>query len=117
MVCPIVEYASTVWFPYTKQNISLLEAVQRRATRIVFHEFSYSSSITSMLQQLGWPTLEQRRWISKAIMLYKILNNLVAISVDKYTAPNTNSTRGHPQQLRTVSCHTNVFLHSFSHQQ
>ena len=46
-------------------------------------------------------------------MLYKILNNLVAIPVDKYTIPNTNSTRGHPHRLRTVSCHTNVFLHSF----
>ena len=65
-----------------------------------------------MLQKLGWPTLEQRRWISKAIMLYKILNNLVAIPADKYTTPNNNCTRGHPQRLRTVSCYTNVFLHS-----
>ena len=55
MVRPIVEYANTVWSPYTKQNTSLLEAVQRRAARFVFHEFSYSSSVTSMLQQLGWP--------------------------------------------------------------
>ena len=116
MVRPIVEYANTVWSPYTKQNISLLEAVQRRAARFVFREFLYSSSVTSMLQKLGWPTLEQRRWISKAIMLYKILNNLVAIPADKYTTPNNNCTRGHPQRLKTVSCHTNVFLHSFSHQ-
>ena len=57
MVCPIVEYANTVWSPYTKQSISILEAVQRRATRFVFHEFSYSYSVISMLQQLGWPTL------------------------------------------------------------
>ena len=113
MVCSIVEYANTVWSPYTKQNISLLKAVQRRAARFVFCEFSYSSSVTSMLQKLGWPTLEQRRWISKAIMLYKILNNLVAIPADKYTTPNNNCTRGHPQRLRTVSCRTNVFLHSF----
>ena len=116
MVCPIVEYANTVWSPYTKQNISLLEAVQRRAARFVFRDFSYSSSVTSMLQKLGWPTLKQRRRISKAIMLYKILNNLVAIPADKYTAPNDNCTRGHPQRLRTVSCRTNVFLHSFFHQ-
>ena len=73
MVCPIVEYANIVWSPYSKQNISLLEAVQRRAARFVFHEFSCSSSVTSILQQLGWPALEQRRWISKAIVLYKIL--------------------------------------------
>ena len=99
MVHPIVQYANTVWSPYTKQNISLLEAVQRKAARFVFHKFLYSSSVTSMLQQLGWPTLEQRRWISKVIiyMLYKILNNLVVISADKFTTPNINNTRGHPQ--------------------
>ena len=113
MVRPIVEYANTVWSPYTKRNISLLETVQRRAARFVFRDFSYSSSVTSMLQKLGWPTLEQRRRISKAIMLYKILNNLVAIPADKYTTPNNNYTRGHPQRLRTVSCRINVFLHSF----
>ena len=50
-----------------------------------------------MLQKLGCPTLEQRRQISKAILLYKILNNLVAIPADRYTTPNNNCTRGHPQ--------------------
>ena len=33
-ICPIVEYANTVWSPYTKQNILLLEAVQRRAATV-----------------------------------------------------------------------------------
>ena len=47
-------------------DISLLEAVQRRSARFVFHEFSYFSSVTSMLQQLGWPMLEQ---IPKAVMV------------------------------------------------
>ena len=78
---------------------------------------SHSNECTYLLTLItraqNWPTLEQRRRISKAIMLYKILNNLVAIPADKYTTPNNNCTRGHPQRLKTVSCHTNVFLHSF----
>ena len=61
-----------------------------RIDRYVFHEFSYSCSVTSMLQQLGWPTLEQRRWISKAFMLYKMLNKLAAMPEDKYTTPSIN---------------------------
>ena len=35
MVRPIMEYACTVWSPYTRKNIQGLEAVQRRAARFV----------------------------------------------------------------------------------
>ena len=34
LVRPIVEYASTVWDPYTDKNIDKLEMVQRRAAKI-----------------------------------------------------------------------------------
>ena len=37
-------------------------------------------SVTAMIQQLNWPTLEQRRYEAKAIMMYKILTDLVATS-------------------------------------
>jgi hypothetical protein len=32
---PLVEYASTVWDPYTQADINKVEAVQRRAARYV----------------------------------------------------------------------------------
>jgi hypothetical protein len=32
---PLVEYASTVWDPYTQIDINKVEAVQRRAARYV----------------------------------------------------------------------------------
>ena len=35
LVCPLVEYASTVWNPYTKTEINKIEAVQRRAARYI----------------------------------------------------------------------------------
>jgi hypothetical protein len=35
LVRPLVEYASTVWNPYTKTEINKIEAVQRRAARYV----------------------------------------------------------------------------------
>ena len=31
LVCPLVEYSSSVWSPYTKSNIARLKMVQRRA--------------------------------------------------------------------------------------
>ena len=53
-VRPILEYASTVWAPYTKSSIGKLEAIQRRAARFIVSDYNYSSSVTSILNQLNW---------------------------------------------------------------
>ena len=37
--CPSIEYASSVWDPYTRNNIQQLEAIQRRAARFVYNNF------------------------------------------------------------------------------
>ena len=37
-----------------------------------------------MLQDLGWPTLEKRIQLLKAIMLFKILHCMVCIPADEY---------------------------------
>ena len=58
---PIVEYASPVWDPHTKRNTNKIEMVQRRCARYVTGNFDRTSSMTSLLNCLGWPTLEERR--------------------------------------------------------
>lgn len=52
-----------------KNNILILEAVQTRTVRFVNNNYSIFSSATAMMQDLEWPTLEQRRWATKVIML------------------------------------------------
>ena len=50
-----------VWSPYTQANINKVEKVQRRAARWVFNDYSSYSSVTQMLNTLGWRSLEQGR--------------------------------------------------------
>ena len=40
MVRPIVEYACTVWEPYTRKNIQSLETVQRKAAQFVKNDLN-----------------------------------------------------------------------------
>jgi hypothetical protein len=47
LVRPSIEYASSVWDPYTRNNIHQLEAIQRRAARFVCNNF-YDRVVTSM---------------------------------------------------------------------
>ena len=35
MVRPKLEYAASAWNPYTKQNIAIIEMVQRRGAKFV----------------------------------------------------------------------------------
>ena len=64
MVRPQLEYASAVWDPYHVGDISELEKIQRRAARWVLNDYGRFSSVSLMLDQLKWPTLQIRRKLS-----------------------------------------------------
>jgi len=49
------EYCSTVWDSHLRKDINELEKVQRRAARWAMSNYSWSSSVTSMLELLQWP--------------------------------------------------------------
>ena len=61
LVRPILEYASIIWDPHTASNIHKLETVQRRSARHIMHNYNTHASVTTMLQQLDLPTLQQCR--------------------------------------------------------
>ena len=77
LVCPKLEYSSRgpIWTPQQKTQIKQLEQVQRNAARFVLnkpHNYQSPSSVTIMLQQLNWPTLEDRREAADQILMYKV---------------------------------------------
>ena len=61
LVRPQLEFAAPVWDPYNKDKRLQLEKIQRRAARWTVYNFDNRSSVTAMLDQLGWRSLEQRR--------------------------------------------------------
>ena len=56
-----MEYASDVWNPHHVGDIMELKKVQRRVDRWVLNEYGWFRSVSSMLNQLLWPTLQSRR--------------------------------------------------------
>ena len=94
-VRPILEYASAVWSPCTKADKYKLEMSQRKAARFVYNHYSSYSSVTNMLQQLNWESLEHRRIKATIIMFYKIINNIVSVNFPQHFQHLTTRTRGH----------------------
>ena len=61
LVRPKLEYASAVCDPYEVKYIDKLEMVQRRAARFVQSNYSREASVSAMINDLEWDTLQQRR--------------------------------------------------------
>ena len=97
---PILEYTCSVWDPYFKKNIDMLENVQRRAARFVLRNHHSHSSVTAMFDRLCWPTLQQRRKLARLVsMLYKMLHDNVRVVRSKLIPAAAHQRRGHSQQL------------------
>jgi len=66
-----------------------------------------------MIQQLGWNTLQERRNQARVIMMYRIVNGLIAIPASLYLTHSTHSTRGHGLKFRVPAGCVSAFNHSF----
>ena len=80
LVRPPLEYDCSVWDPYTKEGITQLEQVQRRAARYVTNRYHNTSSVSNMIEHLNWQILADERTDACLVMLYKITHELIAIS-------------------------------------
>ena len=93
-VRPIVEYAVTTLAPFTDTDTHKDEKVQRRAARFVSNDYQRTSSVTEMISNLCWDTLQRHRDLAALSMMYTILHHLVDIPVESYLTPPDSRTRG-----------------------
>jgi len=54
LVRSTLEYATPVWDPHLAKDINKLENIQKRSARFVKSDYRTTSSVTQMLQELGW---------------------------------------------------------------
>ena len=114
MVRPTLEYAATVWDPYQRSNIQHLENVQRNAARFVKGNYydRTPGCVTSMLEELQWEPLEERRLRSRLVMMYKINHDLIDIPAASYLTSGDARTRG-TTNYRQPHTNTNIYKFSF----
>jgi hypothetical protein len=109
-----IEYASSVWDPFNKNQISQLDSVQRRAARFVSNNFQDREPgvVTSIISNLKWESLEQRRAKARSVLMYKIVHNLVEIHAEHLLIPADSRTRG-IAAFRTIYTRADVYHFSF----
>ena len=89
---------------YTLCNITKLKKVQRQSARFVLNDYSKYSSVSIMLNTLGWSTLESRRNLLTLTLLYKILHNHVYIPSNYLitSQASTHHARSQPRFTATI---------------
>jgi len=116
LVRPKLEYAACSWDPYTTQQIYSLKMVQRRAARFVNRNYRRTSSVTSMMSELEWESLQSQRKVSRPSLFAIAMHGAVAISLDGVVRQN-RSTRctGSDEApiFQQISTHCNTFKYSF----
>ena len=115
-VLPILEYCAPIWDPYHQKYIRQIEMVQHRAARFVLGKpwrRCERDSITNMLNQLNWTTLEKRRKYARLTLLYKILHKLICIPESYLPQLSTSRTRCH-HEFKFLHYQTNVDSYKYA---
>jgi len=114
MVRPHLEYASSVWSPMWRKEVTAIERVQRRATRQIpgFSGLTYEER----LRKLNLPTLYFRRLRGDMVETFKILTHKYDIDETEFFELDASSrTRGHDLKLRKYAASTARRLNSYSY--
>ncbi|XP_072047008.1 uncharacterized protein [Amphiura filiformis] len=115
LVRPTLEYASSVWDPYRKGDVQSLEAIQRKAARFCLNNYKQRDSVTQMIEELKWETLEHRRKETRIQMMNKIINNEVGIKADSIIqlTKTTRANRRGSQKIYRPHVKKDVHRYSF----
>ncbi len=119
LVRPVLEYSSSIWDPHDTTNINKLEKVQRLAARFVLnkphkHTSENQESVTAMVTNLGWPSLEKRRVDSRLTLMYKMTHDLIKVPQSYHPKEKRGSTRSCTTlQLEPVRCNLDQYRWAF----
>ena len=90
MVRPTIEYACPVWDPYQAYLSDKLESIQLKVSRwILGNDLEYAERLKS----LRWMEMRFRREFLSLLQLFKFINGLSKIELDKYLTFSSSNTR------------------------
>ena len=114
LVRPHLEYGNAVWNPRYKKDVTMIENVQKRATKLIpqLRDLPYKER----LKQLKLPTLVYRRLRGDMIEVYKLTHSKYdpAVSDILHKHDKQDRTRGHSEKLYKKKFRTEVRRHTFT---
>ena len=93
---------------------SALERIQRRVAHFVKGNYDPYASVSEMIADLGWPSLESRRRQSRLCYMFKYVHNLTRVDHTQHMVLTPPSARMFtPFKISKPQCSTNYLNYSF----
>ena len=91
-----------------------LKKMQRRGARSFINIYGRTSTITDMLSKLDWVPRSERRCHVRLTMMFKTINDLIAIAAGEYLTNSSSRTRsGASNSYRQYTTNTSTYAKSF----
>ena len=108
-----MEYCSSVWDPNKNGDVATQEKVQRRAARFVKNDYRRKSSVSKMIKELGWHSLQEHRAMSGLTLMQKIVHSLVDVDPFKLVDSGRETRRSTSQhRFRNIMANKNCYRFS-----
>ena len=112
LIRPALEYGCSV--SHKKSNKDKIEKVQRRAAQFVLNNFMRKASVSEMLHDLGWQSLDGRRQDQRFVSFYKIINGLASVETEDILMTADSRTRkNHIFKFKHLQANCDSYRFSF----
>ena len=92
----------------------MIEMIQGHAAHSTMSDYTRTTSVTSLLQQLGWQILEEGQSVARPCIFYKIVNDIVAVPLSQYIQPPPRiSSYCHSMICRQIHTGKDSYKYSF----
>ena len=117
-ILPLIDYGSYTWGSTSKLNIERLSKLQKRAAREIL-KADFDTPSSEMFNKLGWSTAAKRHNYNKAVLTFKVLNDLTPEYISNLLKPtfkthNRNLWSATNGSLSVPRSRTSLFDRSFS---
>ena len=115
LIRPALKYSCSVWHPQKK--VMRLKKFQHRAARFVLNNFRRKdgkASVSKMLHNLGWQSLDSRRQDQRLVLFFKIINGLASVETEAIlTSADTRTRKNHSFKFKHLQANCDSYRDSF----
>jgi hypothetical protein len=118
IILPHMDYACAIWgrCPNVYNNVRRIEKLQKRAARVILNCKIRDIDSRSLFKKLNWMPFEDRVTYRRAVLMFKIMNNLAPKYLQNYipvSSHSRNTRSAEAGMLRTERAELVYYTRSF----
>ena len=103
--------------PHLHKDISIIERSQRKEARFCKNDYNPTASVSQMIVNLNWLSLEKRREFLRLLLMYKMSHGMIDIDFNLYyLTPHfsrTNTRSSHNFKYKEFKATKSIYFNSY----